>query len=724
MNDHQFCLFNGSKDTHIHTGADYDGINVAQIARMVANPVSVQKDKAPAIIPSTYRSFDARTHDVQRDKGKYHLLCFDFDKGSPTMAQINAGIKAVFGDVASLIYSSRGAKPGELKWRAIVTVKEAILGKDFNLTMRLLNDLLEKQGLQLERTLERPGQPVFLPNRGEYYEQAINKHAHLASVSAVKGFTEAHTALKARIERDRVQAQAEAAKRAAERAQRLSNGDVNPTDWFNDHNDVESVMLQYGYEKLGKDYKSLQSSTGSYAVRVLDQSWVSHSGSDVDSGLGVIKNGYCWGDAFDLYCFYEYSNDAAAAWRALSLQMGREKMHQEFEPIAHCETGADAGFEQIDATAVDVTPKDDEPQPKAPVPYFESAPMDIFSGTIAPRFDVSAMPQPIQNLVTVNHPAMGAPESLMAMAALGACMAAVDKRISIKPQQSTGWREHPVLWLMGVGDPSVKKSPVRSLAFREITNIEKNSASEANKKQRRYDLEMKVFKKREADFIKELNKGDALIDDAPEPPIKPEGMRFTVETTTIEALMRTAANNPAGLVLNSDELSGWFGAMDAYSGGSNGGASKDRALWLHAYNSQATTIDRVGGGQLSVENFAVGACGFVQPDALRGALKNLPVDGLLQRFMPFIGTDAELSQDVPADAMGDFNILVANIRLIPEADTIEVEPSKAARDTINTLWSEKLFPLLQYDGIPSPTRNHIAKLEGALWRITLLFHII
>lgn len=325
MNEHQFCLFNGSQDTNIHTGADYDGINVAQIAHMVANPVSVQKDKAPAIIPSTYRGFDARTHSVQRDKGEYYLLCFDFDKGSPTLAQVNAGIKAVFGDVASLIYSSRGAKLGELKWRAIVTVKEAILGKDFSLTMRLLNDLLEEQGLQLDRTLERSGQPVFLPNRGEHYEEAINKHPHLASVSAVEGFTEAHTALKARIERDRVQAQAEADKRAAERARRLSDGDVNPTDWFNDHNDVESVMLQYGYEKSGKDYKSPQSSTGSYAVRVLGQSWVSHSGSDVDSGLGVIKNGYCWGDAFDLYAHYEHQGDMKAAWRAIRQTMPATK---------------------------------------------------------------------------------------------------------------------------------------------------------------------------------------------------------------------------------------------------------------------------------------------------------------------------------------------------------------------------------------------------------------
>ena len=726
----QFCLVHGLEDTHIRTGEDYDAITWQGIVKTAMAPLAMDKHSADAIIASLYRGHDARDHKAQADKGEFHIIPVDIDSGNHTIDDVDAIVVRIFGDVARLIYATKSSTDADKRWRVFVPVKTAIPGADFIDTQNAVASLLSDHGLTSDKAMSRTGQVSFLPNKGEHYEHKTGKSPILGSVGDINGLTDRI----AQIEADNARAAKEAlenAKRNAEaRRQREATGELSPIEWFNENNSITAMIADNGWIPMGPGrgftwWASPYSKSQGRSVRCYESEGrcVSFTGSDVGKlGRETAKKHTTY-DAFDVYVARQHGGNEDAALRAIREMMGRDKMHQEFEPIKTCETGEDAGFISIDAAAKDVTPAEPKTQETTPAVQFNNAPMDIFSETKAPRFDLSVMPRPIQDFVAVNRPAMGAPESLMAMAALGACMAAVDKRISIKPQQSTGWRENPVLWLMGVGDPSVKKSPVRNLAFREITNIEKQSAREASQKQRRYELQMKIYKKEESAFVKEVTQGAASMEDAPEMPIRPEGMRYTVETTTIEALMRTASNNPAGLVLNSDELSGWFGSMDAYSA-NKGGASKDRPLWLQAFNSQPTTIDRVGGGQVTVENFAVGIVGFVQPDALRGALKNLPVDGLLQRFIPFHGADAVLSQDVPADAMGDFDMLVGNIRLIQDAQSIEIEPSTEARNAINELWGGTLFPLLQYSGIPSPTRNHIAKLEGALWRIALLFHII
>ena len=63
------------------------------------------------------------------------------------------------------------------------------------------------------------------------------------------------------------------------------------------------------------------------------------------------------------------------------------------------------------------------------------------------------------------------------------------------------------------------------------------------------------------------------------PPIQ---KRLRLEDTTIEAAQDVLTGSPDGVLLHQDELSGWFGSMDKYSG--HRGAAKDRGFWLQSYN--------------------------------------------------------------------------------------------------------------------------------------------
>jgi hypothetical protein len=88
----------------------------------------------------------------------------------------------------------------------------------------------------------------------------------------------------------------------------------------------------------------------------------------------------------------------------------------------------------------------------------------------------------------------------------------------------------------------------------------------------------------------------------------------------LEALWRS-------VLLRRDELSGWLGNMNKYSGGG------DRAFWLEAYGGRSYTVERVKRPEpITVDRLTVGIIGTIQPDRLSTLLLNGDDDGLLARL--------------------------------------------------------------------------------------------
>ena len=104
--------------------------------------------------------------------------------------------------------------------------------------------------------------------------------------------------------------------------------------------------------------------------------------------------------------------------------------------------------------------------------------------------------------------------------------------------------------------------------------------------------------------------------------------------TTIEAAQEILKDSPTGVLLDQDELSGWFGSMDKYSGAR--GAQKDRAFWLQSYNGGSYTVSRITRGNVFIPNLSVSILGGVQPDPIRKLADGGEDDGLLQRFIPIV----------------------------------------------------------------------------------------
>ena len=86
----------------------------------------------------------------------------------------------------------------------------------------------------------------------------------------------------------------------------------------------------------------------------------------------------------------------------------------------------------------------------------------------------------------------------------------------------------------------------------------------------------------------------------------------------MEALAVLLQNQPRGLLVAHDELSGWTGSFDAYK---SGGGGKDVATWLSLHRAGAVVVDRKSGQKLiRVPRASVSVCGGIQPAILTRSL--------------------------------------------------------------------------------------------------------
>ncbi len=99
----------------------------------------------------------------------------------------------------------------------------------------------------------------------------------------------------------------------------------------------------------------------------------------------------------------------------------------------------------------------------------------------------------------------------------------------------------------------------------------------------------------------------------------------------MEALGPLMRDNPKGLLVAVDELSGWLGGFDKYTSAKG----SDVGYWLSMFSGNPTSIDRVtNGGVLYIRSAAACVTGGIQPKILAEMLgpKNVE-NGLAARFL-------------------------------------------------------------------------------------------
>lgn len=108
--------------------------------------------------------------------------------------------------------------------------------------------------------------------------------------------------------------------------------------------------------------------------------------------------------------------------------------------------------------------------------------------------------------------------------------------------------------------------------------------------------------------------------------------RFKTNDATVEKIGALLLDNPNGIMIIRDELSGWLKTLE------KAGREGDREFFLESWNGYGSfTVDRIGRGTLHIPSLCLSIFGGLQPGKLDAYISQAlnsgaGDDGMLQRF--------------------------------------------------------------------------------------------
>jgi DNA polymerase I-like protein with 3'-5' exonuclease and polymerase domains len=224
-------------------------------------------------------------------------------------------------------------------------------------------------------------------------------------------------------------------------------------------------------------------------------------------------------------------------------------------------------------------------------------------------FPTAALPEPLGEYVRQGAQALGCDPAYLALPALAANASAIGNTRTIRLK--SGWEEPSIIWSAVVADSGTLKSPAWRRAVAHLFRVQKRWRQEFKEKQARYREELEEHRARE----KEAKEQGTVPGPGPE---EPTLQRVVCSDTTIEKLAELLEDNPRGLLVSRDELSGWLGSFTRYKGKQGG---TDLPNWLEIFNAGTIIVDRKTGSRphYFVERAAVSVAGGIQPKVLSRA---------------------------------------------------------------------------------------------------------
>ncbi|MFA0332437.1 DUF3987 domain-containing protein [Vibrio cyclitrophicus] len=390
----------------------------------------------------------------------------------------------------------------------------------------------------------------------------------------------------------------------------------------------------------------------------------------------------------------------------------------------------------VNHSEISVTPPVMIPEVNEPL-WNKAQPLD--DDIIAvPPFDIDLLPSSMQKFAMREAQRMdNAPVDYIAISLLVCIGSLVGQSVEIQPKKfDSGWKVSPILWGMVIGTPSMKKTPSMEAAMSFLHEVQhdliepmnlanaeyaeaKSKLVESQRGEMKSELESLLSEGREQEG-KSLSKDIASIDE-------PQALKraLIANDTTIEALLIKLVDNPNGLLLFRDELTGWMKEL------AKNGREHERAMYLQAFNASKSpyVVERVGRENIVIPSLAVSILGGIQPSRLSEVLQDRNSgkgnDGLFERFQ--LTVFPESNQGSYTDVAPDHahKEVVSNIfmRLVNvehnEAETCKFD-SEAQRLWGN--WSKEFASQIQY--MNESWQAIKGKHPALLAKLSLIFHLI
>jgi 5S rRNA maturation endonuclease (ribonuclease M5) len=341
------------------------------------------------------------------------------------------------------------------------------------------------------------------------------------------------------------------------------------------------------------------------------------------------------------------------------------------------------------------------------------------------------------------------PPDYVAVTAMTALGAVIGRRIGISPQTKTDWVEIPNVWGAFIGRPGMLKSPAMGEALKPIHRLEGEAAKDNEIARQAYAAGLDAFKLRKQvnaalmkEELKKSKDGKAkdISFDVGEEPKEPAPVRYRTNDSSYESLGELLIGNPAGILVERDELVSLLKHLDHED------QTVARGFYLSGWSgTQPYTFDRIGRGHRHVEAVCVSVLGNTQPARIceyvrRANAGGAGGDGLLQRFGLLVWPDAPANwrnvDEYPDGRARDSAWKVfERLSKMDEAEAIRIGALKGEYDRTPYLrfdeeagaeflaWRTDLESRLRSGGLSPALEGHLAKYRKLVPALALMNHL-
>jgi putative DNA primase/helicase len=348
-------------------------------------------------------------------------------------------------------------------------------------------------------------------------------------------------------------------------------------------------------------------------------------------------------------------------------------------------------------------------------------------------FGLELLPPSLRGLVDDISERMQAPRDYAAAAAIVALAGCVNRRAVIIPkQEDKSWHVVPNLWGAIVAPPGMMKSPILREVTLPLAQIEKKWRVEFENAYGDFEIEKEQTELRLQAWREQYKQAIKKNENAPTQPDKklcsPSQKRIILTDATFEKLHEILAQNPTGVLVIRDELTGWLSELDRL------GREGERAFFLQAWSGDAGfTVDRIGRGSVHVPAVCVSLIGNIQPARLRSylsdAIEGGPTDdGLFQRFQILVWPDLPRRWqlvDRPANllAFQTAERIFSMLAELPADDPVSMYFSPEAQRLFFE-WLKELEEKVRGDsGLAPAFVGHLAKYRSLMPSLAGLFEL-
>lgn len=377
-------------------------------------------------------------------------------------------------------------------------------------------------------------------------------------------------------------------------------------------------------------------------------------------------------------------------------------------------------------------------------------PMPLPPEARAMKLDRSMLPEPLGAWCADISERMQVPLECVAGSAIAMLSSLIGRKIAIYPKRHDRWVVIGNLWAMIVAPPGSLKTPTFNEVLRLLFGLDDRSIQKFEEESQKLK-ELETVAKTEIDALKDALK-KAVRDGKPdrieqcknllalavrdlEEKSKITARRYIVNDSTTEMLLTIIRNNPQGIMLYRDELSGWLESMH------KSGREGDRQFYLESWAGDASyKTDRISRGTTAVPGLCLSVLGGLQPIVLESYVAAMAKggksdDGFLQRFQLLIYPERQKGWkniDREPDPVAE----AAIARIVEAFDGIPVP--KQTDDGVERLrlgyddeaqelanqWMEELQQRLEDPSLSHLFETHLSKYKSLMPSLAALFCLI